>query len=131
MNPAAACRAEREDAGFAASHGGKTFAEFYGTNKNQKNAFGKCVSSKAKAKPKPQPTTTTTQTTTAQTTTAQTTSTQATTTSAAAACLLERDDPSFASAHGGKSFAQVYGSNKGQQNAFGICVSGQAKPSTS
>jgi hypothetical protein len=48
-NAARDCRAEREDPGFAAAHGGKTFAEFYGTGKNGRNAYGKCVSAKAKA----------------------------------------------------------------------------------
>jgi hypothetical protein len=48
-NGAASCRAEQSDANFAASHGGKTFDQFYGTGKNGKNAFGKCVSTKAKA----------------------------------------------------------------------------------
>jgi len=38
---------------FAAAHGGKSFTDFYGTNKNKKNAFGKCVSGKAKAAPTP------------------------------------------------------------------------------
>ena len=47
-NAAKQCKAEREDANFAANHGGKTFEQFYGTNKNLKNAFGKCVSGKAK-----------------------------------------------------------------------------------
>lgn len=46
-NAAKACRAEQQDANFAAAHGGKSFDEFYGTGKNAKNAFGKCVSSKA------------------------------------------------------------------------------------
>ena len=49
-NAAKECKAERDDAGFAAAHGGKTFEQFYGTNKNGKNAYGKCVSTKAKAK---------------------------------------------------------------------------------
>jgi hypothetical protein len=49
-NAAKDCKAERGDAAFADSHGGKSFAEFYGTNKNGKNAYGKCVSTKAKAK---------------------------------------------------------------------------------
>jgi hypothetical protein len=49
-NAAKECKAERGDAAFADSHGGKSFAEFYGTNKNGKNAYGKCVSTKAKAK---------------------------------------------------------------------------------
>jgi len=46
-NAAKQCKAERADAAFADSHEGKTFDEFYGTNKNKKNAFGKCVSGKA------------------------------------------------------------------------------------
>lgn len=44
-----ACNTERSDANFAASHDGKTFAEFYGTGPQHRNAFGRCVSSKAKA----------------------------------------------------------------------------------
>jgi hypothetical protein len=44
-----ACQTEQADANFAAGHGGKTFAQTYGTGKNGKNAYGKCVSSKAKA----------------------------------------------------------------------------------
>src|SRR3982751_1378501 len=46
-NAAAQCRAEQADATFAAGHGGKTFDQFYGTGKNGKNAFGKCVASTA------------------------------------------------------------------------------------
>ena len=43
-----ACKTEQDDPNFAAGHDGKTFAQFYGTNKNGKNAYGKCVSAKAK-----------------------------------------------------------------------------------
>jgi hypothetical protein len=43
-----ACRAEQGDPDFAASHDGNTFDQYYGTGKGR-NAFGKCVSSKAKA----------------------------------------------------------------------------------
>jgi hypothetical protein len=43
-NAAKQCAAERSDPGFAAAHGGKSFEEFYGTNHNKRNAFGKCVS---------------------------------------------------------------------------------------
>jgi hypothetical protein len=43
------CKAEQADPNFAAAHGGKTFAQTYGTGKAGKNAYGKCVSSKAKA----------------------------------------------------------------------------------
>jgi hypothetical protein len=51
-NAAKQCKAERAQNPdeFKAAHGGKTFAEFYGTNKNNKNAFGKCVSRKSKEK---------------------------------------------------------------------------------
>jgi hypothetical protein len=45
-NAAKQCQAESADSNFAAGHGGKTFVEYYGTNKNGRNAFGKCVSSK-------------------------------------------------------------------------------------
>jgi hypothetical protein len=48
-NAAKACRAEQLDPNFAAGHGNKSFAEYYGTaNSNRKNAFGKCVSKLAK-----------------------------------------------------------------------------------
>jgi hypothetical protein len=52
VNSAQECRAEKNQNPdeFKAAHGGKTFAEFYGTNENDKNAFGKCVSTKSKEK---------------------------------------------------------------------------------
>jgi len=43
---ASACRAERASAGFTTTHGGKTFARFYGTGPKSKNAFGRCVAAK-------------------------------------------------------------------------------------
>lgn len=43
------CAAERKEIGAAA------FAEKYGTNKNKRNAFGKCVSKTVKAKQAPAP----------------------------------------------------------------------------
>jgi hypothetical protein len=51
INAAKACNAEMNmpEADFRAAHGGQTFAEFYGKNRNDRNAFGKCVSSKAQA----------------------------------------------------------------------------------
>jgi hypothetical protein len=49
-NAAKKCKKLRADPTFASSHGGKTFAEFYGTNANKANAFGKCVSTHAKEK---------------------------------------------------------------------------------
>jgi hypothetical protein len=45
-NAAKECQAESDDAGFPAAHDGKSFSDFYGTNKNHRNAFGKCVSGK-------------------------------------------------------------------------------------
>jgi hypothetical protein len=46
-NAAKECAAERSDPGFPAAHDGKSFDDFYGSNHNKRNAFGKCVSSKA------------------------------------------------------------------------------------
>jgi hypothetical protein len=48
-NAAKACKAETAtpEADFRATHDGESFAEFYGRNKNDRNAYGKCVSSKA------------------------------------------------------------------------------------
>ena len=96
---AAACREERNDPGFSASHGGKTFEQFYGTGKKGKNAFGKCVSAKAKAVAKAK---------------------SAATVNAAQECKRERAaDPS--------SFREKYGTNKRKSNAFGKCVSRRTK----
>jgi hypothetical protein len=93
------CKAEQSDPNFAASHGGKTFDQFYGTNKNGKNAFGKCVSAKS------------TETDQARTKTIV---------NAAKTCKAERKaDPA--------AFKQKYGTNKNKSNAFGKCVSAKAK----
>jgi len=48
LNAAAACSTEQNDVAFAATHSGKTFAQFYGTDAALANAFGQCVSAKAK-----------------------------------------------------------------------------------
>ena len=40
-----ACKAEQADAGFAAAHEGKTFAQFYGNGKQGTNALNRCVQS--------------------------------------------------------------------------------------
>ena len=60
VNAAKTCKAQKSDANFAANHGGKTFAQFYGTNgdkgngkgaaNGKGNAFGKCVSGMASGK---------------------------------------------------------------------------------
>src|SRR5687767_1789459 len=44
-----ACAAEQADPNFAASHGGKTFAQFYGVGKHGSNALQRCVQSKVRA----------------------------------------------------------------------------------
>jgi hypothetical protein len=38
------CRSEQSDSSFASTHSGESFAQFYGSGKQGKNAFGKCVS---------------------------------------------------------------------------------------
>jgi hypothetical protein len=54
-NAAKACAAEQANTNFAATHGNTSFAAFYGTNDNDANAFGKCVSMKASGKTPPTP----------------------------------------------------------------------------
>jgi hypothetical protein len=91
------CKAEQDDPNFAAAHGGKTFDQFYGTNKNLKNAYGKCSSAKAKAA------------------NAEETKTQV---KAAKTCKTELKTL------GRKAFIAKYG---GKANAYGKCVSAEAK----
>jgi uncharacterized membrane protein YdfJ with MMPL/SSD domain len=99
-----ACRAERGTTAASIA----AFAEKYGTNKNKKNAFGKCVSSKSKdeddedeagedkSKNK---------------------------TNASKACKAERGTTAASIA----AFAEKYGTNENKRNAFGKCVSQHAK----
>ncbi|HVM16396.1 MAG TPA: hypothetical protein VM290_02290 [Gaiellaceae bacterium] len=82
------------------SLGATAFKETYGTNANRSNAFGRCVSTMARAEAENRQ-------------------------SAQAACAAERADANFAAAHGGKTFAQHYGTGKAGANAFGRCVSGK------
>jgi hypothetical protein len=77
---------------------GASFATTYGTNASKSNAFGKCVSSHAKAA-------------------------HDATQNAATSCKAQSADANFAAAHGGQSFAQVYGGSKNGRNAMGKCVS--------
>jgi hypothetical protein len=98
-NAAKACKAEMAmpEAEFRAAHGGKSFAEFYGKNKNAKNAYGKCVSSKATTANAQQ---------------------EAATMKAAKSCKAERaaDRTAFTAKYGGKA-----------ASAFGKCVSSKKK----
>jgi hypothetical protein len=87
------CRAERT------AMGTQTFRDTYGTNKNKKNAFGKCVSHR----------------------TNQNKATEKTAKkNAAKECKAERAaDPA--------AFQTQYGTGKNKKNAFGKCVSQKAK----
>jgi hypothetical protein len=99
VNAAKACRAEQAlpEADFRAAHDGKSFGEFYGKNENDRNAYGKCVSSKASAASAQQ---------------------EAATLKAAKACKAERaaDRTAFTAKYGGKA-----------ASAFGKCVSSKSK----
>jgi len=98
-NAAKACKAEMAtpEADFRAAHDGKSFAEFYGRNKNDRNAYGKCVSSKASTANAQQ---------------------EAATMRAANVCKAERavDRVAFTAKYGGKA-----------ASAFGKCVSSKSK----
>jgi hypothetical protein len=99
VNAAKTCKAElaTPEADFRAAHDGKSFAEFYGKNANDRNAYGKCVSSKASAAGAQQ---------------------EAATLKAAKACKAERaaDRTAFTAKYGGKA-----------ASAFGKCVSSKSK----
>ena len=102
-NAAHDCKAERDELGR------EEFAKEYGTNKNKKNAYGKCVSSKAKAEE------------------AEMDKEDAEEADdrkhAARECAAERDDI------GRDEFADEYGTNENKRNAFGKCVSRKARDS--
>jgi hypothetical protein len=49
VGSAQACLTEANDANFALTHDGKSFQQYYGTNKDQSDAFGNCVLQKLKA----------------------------------------------------------------------------------
>ena len=91
------CATERADATFATAHDSKTFAQFYGGS-HGKNAFGKCVSSRAHTLEQAQ---------------------QQATINAAKACKSER------TSMGAAAFTAKYGGHT--SNAFGKCVSTTAK----
>jgi hypothetical protein len=98
-NAAKACQAEQDQPAdtFKAAHGGKTFSEVYGNNANDKNAYGKCVSSKASKADAQQ---------------------EAALLNAAKTCKKERDAnrTAFVATYGGKA-----------SSAFGKCVSTKSK----
>jgi hypothetical protein len=93
-NASQACRTEQADPTFPVTHGGKTFADFYGRGANKTDAFGNCVSTKAKAAANAR---------------------QAATLNASRTCKGERAaDPA--------AFKSKYGKNRDKSDAFGRCV---------
>jgi hypothetical protein len=150
----ATCTAQQADANFAATHDGKTFAQFYGKGKTGKDAFARCVSTVAKANSRseqqgrmnPARTCRALRTQLHATVFAKTygknandrnamgkcvsatAKTQAKNeASASATCKAEQSDAAFASTHSGQTFEQTYGTNGDRSNAFGMCVSKTAK----
>jgi hypothetical protein len=95
INPANTCRSIRSQLGTA------LFNKTYGTNANDQNAFGKCVSATAKSQVHNE-------------------------VSASSSCKSQQSDPTFAANHGGQTFAQFYGTNADGSNAYGKCVSSTA-----
>ena len=100
--PPSSARAERSAPGLAATHERKTFEQFYGTNKNGKNAYGKCVSTKAEQ----------------QKAGMDSEDQQAIHEfkNAAKECAAERDEI------GVERFAVEYGTNHNKRNAFAKCM---------
>jgi hypothetical protein len=149
----ATCTAQQADANFAASHAGKTFAQFYGTGKTGKNAFSRCVSTVAKANSRAEQQGRLNPARTCRTLRTQLTASLFAKTygknandrnamgkcvsatakaqaqnevSASASCKAEQSDATFATTNG-KTFDQTYGTNADLSNAFGMCVSSKAK----
>ena len=91
-----ACKAEQADAGFAAAHGGKTFAQFYGVGKQGANALNRCIQSKQAA---------------------ANAADKQDVVKAAKTCKAERKSM------GATLFKSTYGTNADKSNAFGKCVS--------
>ena len=105
QNAAKECKALLKAAGQT------NFAATWGKNANKKNAFGKCVSSKAKEEA--------TERSDAQS-------------NGAKDCKAEKaqSDADFSAAHNGQTFAQFYGA-KNANSAYGKCVSTKAKQNKS
>jgi len=97
------CRAERNDIGRDA------FADKYGTNRNKRNAFGKCVSKKGKAEKRKLD--------------RADRAARVKQRNAAQQCDEERGETAESRA----AFAEKYGTNPNGKNAFGKCVSQKAK----
>lgn len=149
----ATCTAQQGDPNFAATHDGKTFAQFYGTGKHDRDAFARCVSTVAKTNRQVEQQGRLNPARTCRALRAQLTPSVFDQTygknandrnafgkcvsmtaksqahnevSASSTCKAAQSDPNFASTHGGQTFSQTYGTNSDQSNAFGKCVSSTA-----
>jgi len=91
----AACAAEQADPGFAAAHGGKTFAQFYGAGPKGAGAMPRCINARR---------------------TAATAGDVAETENAAKKCKAERKRIGTA------AFKAAHGANANGSNAFARCV---------
>jgi hypothetical protein len=100
-NAAKECKAERD------AIGDQAFADKYGTNKNGRNALGKCVSAKARARKAEMD--------------AEDEQAAAEFKNAAKECASER------TAMRKEAFASKYGTNGNRRNAFGKCVSSKTR----
>lgn len=154
LSAEATCTAQQADPGFAAAHGGKTFAQYYGSGKLDRNAFARCVALVAKANRRAEQQGRMNPAWTCRALRAQMTaplfaqaygrnandrnafgkcvSTTAKAqahneVSASSTCKAEQSDSGFAATHGGRTFEQTYGTNADLSNAFGMCVSSKAK----
>jgi hypothetical protein len=147
------CTAQQSDLTFPATHNGKTFNQYYGTGQSGKNAFGNCVSSIAKANAQAEQSSRSNPARACAAIRAQLGKTLFNKTygksandqnafgkcvsataksqvqnevSASSSCRSQQSDVTFAANHGGKTFAQYYGTNADGSNAFGQCVSSTA-----
>lgn len=93
------CQADQNDPNFAANHNGQTFDQVYGSGPKHKNAYSRCVSTKAKAL-------------TAQGERSEVTAED----NAAKQCRGEQEN-------GPAAFKTKYGTNRTKSNAFSRCVS--------
>jgi ABC-type microcin C transport system permease subunit YejB len=130
-NSAKACKTERGTTASSVD----AFNQKYGTNKNKKNAFGKCVSAKSKLKVKADAPKAeddeieaddekAEETEAAEDEKADDADHEKAEAAAVEKCKAERGTtaPSIA------AFNEKYGTNKNKKNAFGKCVSKNAKP---
>ena len=148
------CAAQQSDPTFAATHDGKTFDEYYGTNPNQSNAFGNCVSTIARVNANAERSGRVNPAATCRSIrtqlgaalfnqtygrnandqnafgkcVSQTAASQVQdAVNASSSCRSQQADVTFAANHGGKTFEQYYGTNADGSNAFGRCVSSTAR----